>query len=223
MTSGAVPKDDPRSSTRKAGNKYMRALEEKPLQTKMITSGVICGLGDVLAQALAVGGFGALKNVFELKRCLIYGSIGGLYLAPLIHYWFEVLEKLTSRRDVRGVSKGKPVIDESRTNTMGERLKKAGKMVLLDQAVASPFLNGGFLFVFAVASSVFSGYGIGTATNAGVHKIQTALWPTLLASWKLWPAANFINFMFVPAPLRVLFLNAVGVVWNISLSAAASS
>ena len=32
---------------------------------------------------------------------------------------------------------------------------------------------------------------------------------TLVANWRLWPAANVINFALVPPPLRVLFANIV--------------
>ena len=100
------------------------------------------------------------------------------------------------------------------------RITKALKMVFLDQAVASPFLNGGFLFAFAAISAIASGHGFGNAASTGVHKVQVALWPTLLASWRIWPVANLINFAFVPVHLRVLFLNLIGVGWNIIMSSA---
>ena len=32
---------------------------------------------------------------------------------------------------------------------------------------------------------------------------------TLVANWRLWPAANVVNFALVPPPLRVLFANIV--------------
>jgi TctA family transporter len=64
----------------------------------LANSGVICGLGDILSQAFAVGGLGALRHVFDLQRMIVYGLIGGFYLAPLVHYWFAVLEKVTAKK-----------------------------------------------------------------------------------------------------------------------------
>lgn len=34
----------------------------------------------------------------------------------------------------------------------------------------------------------------------------------------MWPAANFINFQFVPLQQRVAFASAVNLVWNVYLS-----
>ena len=39
-------------------------------------------------------------------------------------------------------------------------------------------------------------------------KLRTHLWPTLLVNWQIWPAAQVINFNYVPLRLRVLWLNS---------------
>lgn len=41
---------------------------------------------------------------------------------------------------------------------------------------------------------------------------------TLVANWKLWVPAMFVNFKFVPTKYQVLYSNAVGFFWNIFLS-----
>jgi len=44
----------------------------------------------------------------------------------------------------------------------------------------------------------------------------------MIVNWKLWPAANFVNFKFVPVQLQVLFANFVALIWNTYLSWATS-
>ena len=42
---------------------------------------------------------------------------------------------------------------------------------------------------------------------------QENVWRTLKANWVLWPAANALAFAVVPRDLRILYSNAVGVLW----------
>ncbi|GAB4816532.1 hypothetical protein N2152v2_003578 [Parachlorella kessleri] len=46
--------------------------------------------------------------------------------------------------------------------------------------------------------------------------------PTMVANWKLWPAAHIINFAFVPTEQRILFANVVSVLGVYILSRAAA-
>lgn len=46
--------------------------------------------------------------------------------------------------------------------------------------------------------------------------------PTLIAGWKLWPLAHFINFAFIPNQHRILYTNVVSVAGTYILSKAAS-
>jgi len=42
--------------------------------------------------------------------------------------------------------------------------------------------------------------------------------PTLKTSFIVWPLASFINFCFVHAKFRILFVGAVSLLWNSYLS-----
>lgn len=76
------------------------------------------------------------------------------------------------------------------------------------------------LFLFPFFSVIMSqGLGMGAGKQAGAM-VKNKLWGTLLTCWKVWPVANLINFAFVPPPLRVLFMNIVGLGWNIYLAGA---
>lgn len=118
-------------------NAYLRLLDKRPLPTKIVTSGIICAIGDVMAQALAyvtsgassvtIGGF---IRSFEFKRFIIYGMLGAAWIAPIVHYWFDALEDLF---------KGVKVPENSFTGKMG----KALKMVAIDQSIGAPIVNAG--------------------------------------------------------------------------------
>ena len=41
----------------------------------------------------------------------------------------------------------------------------------------------------------------GGTPGDSVNELQTKLWPTLIVNWKLWPAVQLINFIFVPVKL----------------------
>lgn len=42
--------------------------------------------------------------------------------------------------------------------------------------------------------------------------------PALLANWKLWPAAQLINFTLIPEEQRILYINIVGICWTCVIS-----
>ncbi|CAN0391400.1 unnamed protein product, partial [Laminaria digitata] len=193
---------------------YLRALDNRPLSTKVITSGVICGVGDIMAQALAfkpapgqVFTMGAFAKAVELQRFAIYGVIGALWIAPVVHYWFDLLESVMKS------PKGPP-------KTFAGKMGKALKMVSLDQTIGAPVVNAGFMFLFTFATAVCTGTQGVQASRKSLDMVRGSIWSTLLVCWKIWPVANLINFAFVPANLRVLFMNFVGLGWNIYLSAA---
>ncbi|KAG5190898.1 hypothetical protein JKP88DRAFT_297357 [Tribonema minus] len=187
---------------------YLATLKRRPLPTKMVTSAIVCGLGDAICQMLTAGGFGALRHALDFRRLVLYSTMGGLYVAP-------------------DMVPGKVTLVKA---------KKALNMTFID-TLASPLINGGFLYVFTAANCLASGAAVTGAAGAGLEKLQvlanlmrianlnnivdknTCLWPTLLASWKMWPLANFFNFLLVPPHLRVLYLNVVGLVWHTVLSA----
>lgn len=49
-------------------------------------------------------------------------------------------------------------------------------------------------------------------------KLKNDLKPTVIANWKLWVPAQFVNFRLVPPHLQVAFSNVVAVGWNTYLS-----
>lgn len=50
------------------------------------------------------------------------------------------------------------------------------------------------------------------------ENLQENFWPTMIVNWKIWPAAQLINFTIIPLHYRLLFANSVGLFWNCYLS-----
>jgi len=98
---------------------------------------------------------------------------------------------------------------------LSHRGKAAGftalsKRVVVDQLVMAP-----------VGLSIFLG-SMGVMEGRDPEHIRARFkdiyQPALLANWKIWPAAQFINFRFMPLPYRVPFQQSCGVFWTLYLS-----
>ncbi len=55
-------------------------------------------------------------------------------------------------------------------------------------------------------------------SNDALEYTRHKMVPTMKANYVLWPMAHIINFAFVPPAQRILYCNAVGVVWTVILS-----
>jgi protein Mpv17 len=85
------------------------------------------------------------------------------------------------------------------------------RRVLTDQLCFSPI---SLLAFFTYTTAVMEGGD----RNAVVQKLKTAYLPTLVLNYAIWPAAQFINFLFIPSPMQIPFSSTLGVFWNAYLS-----
>ncbi|NWV32444.1 M17L2 protein, partial [Grantiella picta] len=141
----------------------------------------------------------------------------GCSLGPLMHYWYLWLDSAFPARGVRS-------------------LRTVLKKVLIDQLVASPgmgawyFLGIGTLEGQSLQESwdelkekfwelykvtPIPGSPLSLLDPAGF--IQLPL-PPFQADWCLWPAAQILNFLFVPPTYRVVYVNVVTLGWDTYLS-----
>ena len=112
------------------GSHYNWLLSSFPYPTKMISSGIVGGLGDILVQTISC--VQKKEHVFiDVKRLLVFTSVSTFYIAPTIHVWFEFIEKL----------KVPKFLGEGKT-------AKSIMMILADQTVGATLISAGFFFAF---------------------------------------------------------------------------
>jgi protein Mpv17 len=126
------------------------------------------------------------------SRLCAYAAVIG---SPVGHYWFHFLDKFIF------------------PNAMAHPMTAVVK-TLLDQVLMAP---AGIALFFS-AMSVLEGNSVQEAWQSTKEKFK----PTLMANYVLWPAANLINFAFVPPAQRILYCNVVYIFWASFLSAMAS-
>ncbi|WIA10402.1 hypothetical protein OEZ85_010594 [Tetradesmus obliquus] len=127
---------------------------------------------------------------FDVLRCGRLCLYSAAIGTPMGHYWYEVLEAL--------------VMPASPTAPAAVAAK-----VALDQLLQTPF---GMALFFAVMK-VMEG-----RPREVPQELRNKLVPGLLANWKLWPAAQLVNFTVIPPEQRILFGNIVGVCWTCVIS-----
>ncbi|CAL5219254.1 g1050 [Coccomyxa viridis] len=129
------------------------------------------------------------KERYNVLRTLRFATIGFCLHAPIADTWFLFLEH--------------NVFPNAPTSMPAVFTKMA-----LDQLLMAPL----FLVVFFFATKTLEGLP---------HKLPEVLREqyvkTVLAGYLLWPLAHIINFKFIPADLRILYVNCVQVGWNVVL------
>jgi hypothetical protein len=111
---------------------YTNLLIAHPYPTKMISSAIVGGLGDVLIQSYEAR---KTKKPIDLRRLLVFSSVCSLYMAPVINVWFNFLASLPFLASM-------------------SNLKKALWQIFIDQTVGATLITVGFFFAFEMVSVV---------------------------------------------------------------------
>mmetsp|Transcript_42454 Transcript_42454/g.83432 ORF Transcript_42454/g.83432 Transcript_42454/m.83432 type:complete len:264 (-) Transcript_42454:521-1312(-) len=201
LVPGSVPTVAACSIFTSAFLRYTAAIDSNPIQTKAVTSAVITGGGDLIAQCIEG------KIHFDLKRVASFALAGGLYVGPFIHMWFSYLFRFGSFLSDRKVIKSRAA------NTL--------LLVAIDQSIGAVVFFVPYFFVFDYLRSWV--YGTPYFFNNSMRKMDNDMWDILKMSWRIFPFANYLSFTFVPPQMRVLASNVIGVFWNAYLCAKLSS
>ncbi|KAL4504130.1 hypothetical protein ABPG72_020968 [Tetrahymena utriculariae] len=171
---------------------YNDLLTKYPLTTKCVTSGFMFGLGDAICQLVFEE-----NKAYNFRRTANIAFVGSVFAAPALHKWYGFLPGFCERNIFYKYPK------------MGQISKTLIPMAF-DQTV--------FAFSFTCYFFMVVNYVEYQSIEKGITSIKEKSFETMIANWKLWPAAQMINFSVVPIPYRVLFANFVGLIWNIYLS-----
>lgn len=163
----------------------VRRLVLSAIRTKAATSAVTAGLATVLAQ-LSLGVPVASLNWTSVRNQVLLGAIRG----PTIHAWMEILTRLF---DAMGFKT--PAAQASPAAVLGK--------MALDQLVFAPLHMMYYFFAIGALE--------GRSTAETQIKLSREFLPLMKLNWSVWPAAQIINFRYLPPQLRVLWINVIGI------------
>lgn len=170
---------------------YEKQLELRPVLTKSVTSGVLYGAGDIVAQKLT----SEPEEHFDSGRLLRALAYGGVFYPFPAHLHYNFLEWL--------------VVTKMATSTAAVPFVKA----FIEQFVYWSYLSNAYYHGVLGALQGFSAVQI-------YDRIADTLWDTLKAQWAFWIPAQLINFKLVPVRHQLNFVLVVSLFWTTFLSIA---
>ncbi|CAM9701464.1 unnamed protein product [Choristocarpus tenellus] len=150
--------------------------------------------GDMMAQQLEKVD---AETEWDSRRSLSIGLLGIWQNGVLLHFWYRALDRFVS-----------PKVD------VASVLKK----IACDEAVFAPQLACSYLATSAYISSSTSGNSVEDRWRAVRQNVLDKALTTWSNDLKLWPAANFIGFTFIPRNVRPIYASAVQLAWQCYLS-----
>ena len=176
-----------------AWDSYNQALSKEPLLTKSCTAAIILGAADLSGQTIEnqFNTNAESNDNIDIARVARFAFFGFALQAPWNHFYYLLLDGTL------------PPTPEPFTTTTAAK-------TLIDQFIQAP--------LFTVLIFYFLGLLEGKTSADIQSQLERNYKDTMIANWKLWVPATFVNLAFVPPPLRVLFLNCVFFFWSIFLS-----
>lgn len=178
-------------------DRYLNSLEQRPLLTKAITSAVIQGFGDSLAQNYEIHrqGGGHAKQTYDWRRGASLAADGLLVSGPLLHHAFDFLELLIP----------------SQHETAWLSIATILHVLANDYIIDTLYICLSFTFV-AIA-------------EGHIHDLPELLRKDLLATIKAsWGTSmaflpvEYLCFRGLPLSLRVLAMNFIDIAWGAIIS-----
>ena len=190
---------------------YRRAALAFPIVTKSITTGILAGFGDLLAQTVencfslcADGEVGVSMVPSSAKygerrwQCdkLRVASVflEGVFISgPLMHYSYDFMESVIPIDDM--------------TDSAHRKWFAAAAHVTVDGVFMDPV----FIFTLMVITALIQG-----RASMLLKELKTDYFPAVQVSWlssTLLTPMQFIAFRYLPLELRVLFMNIQDVLW----------
>ncbi|ERF71943.1 hypothetical protein EPUS_06502 [Endocarpon pusillum Z07020] len=161
---------------------YLKQLQSNPLRTKMLTSGTLAALQEVLASWLAHDR--SKHGHYFSTRVPKMAAYGALISAPLGHMLISILQKLFANRT---------------------SLKAKVLQILLSNLIVAPIQNTVYLASMAVIAGARTWHQVRATVRAGFM-------PVMKVSWITSPLALAFAQKFLPEQTWVPFFNIVAFV-----------
>eukprot|EP00557_Chaetoceros_sp_GSL56_P005784 CAMPEP_0176502642 /NCGR_PEP_ID=MMETSP0200_2-20121128/14867_1 /TAXON_ID=947934 /ORGANISM="Chaetoceros sp., Strain GSL56" /LENGTH=197 /DNA_ID=CAMNT_0017901737 /DNA_START=520 /DNA_END=1110 /DNA_ORIENTATION=- len=178
---------------------YKDSLMEHPLQTKMLTGGVLAFLGDAIAQSR--------EPRYDEKRAAAFVSFDVVYRAVQCSLFPMIVETC----DGNFLSSFLPESTSVDIRTLAT----------MEQTFANQFLV--IPFIYYPVFFTLTGYLQGLSMDATIERAQQTLLPLLKRNWLFWIPVQYFQFGYVEEPLQIPFLCVAGLAWTFILSALAGS
>lgn len=175
---------------------YKESLNTHPLETKVITGGVLAFLGDAIAQSK--------EPKYDEKRALSFVSFDAMYRAVQCYLFPEITRVFDGHYLATLIHN----VDLKTLATM--------EQTIVNQFIVVPFIYYPFFFSF-------TGYLQGLPLDATIERAKTTLFPLLRRNWLFWIPVQYFQFGYVEESLQIPFLCVAGLAWTFILSSFAGS
>jgi protein Mpv17 len=183
---------------------YEATLAANPVATKAATSATVYTIGDVIAQyAEQLGsddGDGGHRRIDldagRVVRSLVAGGVGH---GPLSHVWYHVSEHFF-------------------TNLGMTQWWSVFPKIAADQVVWGTIWNSLYLMSVGTLQLVMTKKQDDTVNmSSGITKVfhdtKSSIFPLFVDGLKLWPFAHIITYGIIPVEDRLLWVDAVEIIW----------
>lgn len=184
-------------------SQYKDSLMDYPLETKLITGGVLAFLGDLLAQSQEASydkkraaALVSFDMVYRAVQCALFPSI-------VTHCDGHHLACLTSLLSVP------------------DSFVTLKTLATMEQTFANQFIV--IPLIYYPVFFTLTGCLQGLSMEATVKRVENTVVPLLTRNWLFWIPVQYFQFGYVEEPLQIPFLCVVGLAWTFILSAAAGS
>lgn len=161
---------------------YLKQLQTNPLRTKMLTSGSLAALQEVLASWLA---HDRSKNGhYVSSRVPKMAAYGAFISAPMGHFLIKMLQRVFAGRT---------------------SLKAKILQILTSNLIIAPIQNSVYLASMAIIAGARTWHQIRATVRAG-------FWPVMKVSWVTSPIALAFAQKFLPEQTWVPFFNIIAFV-----------
>lgn len=170
---------------------YSNLSAKKPIQTAIVSTTVLSFVGDIITQNIEhkyINKSSFSSFNWNYKRSIKFGIVG-CFLGPQLSLWYKYL---------------------STSIFPGETFIIAIKRMIIDQSLFAPYATAYFL----TFSTLLDTGNINDIKN----RLKSSWFKAYKVNLTVWPAAQIINFCWIPLQYRVLWANLIALWWNSYLS-----
>jgi protein Mpv17 len=182
---------------RRLAERFHSRIQSRPISTHLATSLTLWGIGDYAAQCIEAEKLILSAKDFHLARFASTVAFAGIFVAPLGHFWYENLGKITAV-----VLKRTGFASSTRNVLIGK--------VALDSFAFGP--------VYLAAFFAFMTKALGGAEADVWEKLEKDFASTFAAQMMFWPPIQLLNFWKTPVRYQLLVVNCVCIVDSTFLS-----